>query len=131
MFSELQSISVDKWETEWNYTTNGTVTKSFLPSVKDRLKLNIPLNRNITTFFTGHGKINSYFFRFKIKDNPWCTCGNVEQTVDHVLFECVKLERQRQLFKNNMISKYGKWTFDKTKLVKGYTEELIHRLSHK
>lgn len=125
VLSELQAVSVNKWETEWKNTINGTVTKSFLPTVKERLKLNLPLNGNITTFLTGHGKINSYFFRFKIKDSPMCTCGNEEQTVDHLLFTCVKLDRERQLFKNNMINKHGKYTFDKVKLIEKYTKELI------
>lgn len=125
VLSELEAVNINKWETEWNDTVNGSVTKSFIPSVKDRLKLNLPLTGNITTFLTGHGQINSYFFRFKIKDSPLCTCGNEDQTVDHLLFRCVKLDRERQLFKDDMINRYGQWTFDKVKLIKYYTKALI------
>ena len=61
VISELQVASLNKWEDEWHSSQNGAVTKLFLPSVKYRLRISLPHTDNITTFLTGHGKLNSYF----------------------------------------------------------------------
>jgi len=37
---------------------------------------------------TGHGKINAYLHRFKTSETPLCPWGNLDQTTDHLLFEC-------------------------------------------
>ncbi|KAJ4432672.1 hypothetical protein ANN_21295 [Periplaneta americana] len=114
---ELQEESVVKWESEWQNTINGAVTKSFFPSVKERLRVNIPLNGEVTTFLTGHGKTDAYLYRFKLRDNPSCACGAEEQTVDHHLFECPKLDKERLAFQREMLRKTGKWTFTKLKIM--------------
>jgi hypothetical protein len=45
---------------------------------------------------TGHGKLESYFHRFGITDNPMCPCEEAEdQTTDHLIFRCKKLSNQR------------------------------------
>ncbi|KAJ4448399.1 hypothetical protein ANN_10415 [Periplaneta americana] len=105
---ELQEESVVKWESEWQNTINGAVAKSFFPSVKERLRVNIPLNGKVTTFLTGHGKTGAYLYRFKLRDNPSCACGAEEQTVDHLLFECPKLDKERLAFQREMLRKTGK-----------------------
>ena len=56
-------------------------------------------------------------------------CASKEQTGDHVLFKRIKLEKERELFKNNMMVKHRKWTFDKIKLVKDYTQEFVAYLN--
>lgn len=129
ILQELRVESSSNWESEWIQSKKGAVTKSFFPSVKVRLKLNIPLNTNTTTFLTGHGKLGSYYYRFKIKDNPSCSCGAEVQTVDHVLFECSKLETERAKFISDMLSKKGKWTFTKTKLMLEHTKSFIDFLN--
>jgi hypothetical protein len=44
---------------------------------------------------TGHGKLRSYLQRFGITDNPICPCEE-EQTSDHLIFQCKKLNNQRK-----------------------------------
>jgi len=34
--------------------------------------------------------------RFKIKDSPYCECGNGKETVEHYLLECRKYNEQRK-----------------------------------
>ena len=76
-------------------TGKGAVTKTFFPSVRNRLLQKIPVFPELTTMLTGHGKINSYLHRFGLKDNPMCPCEEEEQTVDHLIFKCKKLSNQR------------------------------------
>jgi nucleoid-associated protein YejK len=36
--------SIEKWQTQWDQTTKGLITKQFLPNIKDRLRKRIQLN---------------------------------------------------------------------------------------
>jgi ribonuclease HI len=73
---ELGRISVEKWQREWDQTTNGTITKEYCPVVDDRLKMKINITQNFTTMVTRHGNMRSYLHRFKIIETPVCPCGN-------------------------------------------------------
>ena len=59
--SELMQLSVRKWETEWSLCTKGDVTKSFFPSMKERLAQKISITPNLSTIVTGHGRLRTYF----------------------------------------------------------------------
>ena len=45
---------------------------------------------------TRHCKLNHYMDQFKIKDSPYCECGNGKATVEHYLLECRKYNEQRK-----------------------------------
>ena len=53
---------------------------------------------------TGHGNVRSHLYRFKIIEQPTCPRGTKDQTIDHLLFECELLnkERDRQLSINSI-----------------------------
>jgi len=66
---------------------------------------------------TGHGNIRSYLHRFKISETPICPCGTTMQTIDHLLFECELLNKER----DNLIStvlKTDVWPISKDKLIR-------------
>jgi hypothetical protein len=44
---------------------------------------------------TGHGNIRSYLHKFKIIDDPMCVCKNGERTIDHILYDCELVEKER------------------------------------
>ena len=52
VISELNGISVEKWQREWNQTTKGEITKAYFPVVADRLKMKISITQN---FIYGYG----------------------------------------------------------------------------
>jgi len=58
--------SIRKWQSQWEETTNGAITKEFFPSVERRLVVNINLSTKVTTIMTGHGNIRYYLHRLKI-----------------------------------------------------------------
>ena len=93
--SELEGISVEKWQREWDQTTKGRTTKEYFPVVAERLKMKINTTQNFTSMVTGHGNIRSYLHRFKIIQTPICPCGTKDQTIDHLLFECELLNKER------------------------------------
>jgi hypothetical protein len=93
---ELKDHSVTKWQSEWDHTTKGAITKSFFPKIAERLKLKVNVTANLTTVVTGHGNINSYLHKYKILESTMCSCKSGEQTVDHIIFECKLLEQDRE-----------------------------------
>ena len=51
---------------------------------------------------TGHGKLKSYYYRFKIVGSPLCSCDE-EQTVGHALFKCGKYRTERDKLKDTIL----------------------------
>jgi hypothetical protein len=41
VISELNEGSLIKWQSEWDKTTKGQITKDFFPVIQDRLKMKI------------------------------------------------------------------------------------------
>jgi len=60
VLSELEGISVEKWQREWEQSTKGRTMKEYFPEVAERLKMKINRTQNFTTTVTGHGKTRSY-----------------------------------------------------------------------
>jgi ribonuclease HI len=87
--------SIEKWQQQWDNTTKGSATKEFFPNIKGRLKMKINLTPNFTAMVTAHGKTRSYVHRFRIIESPECPCAKGNQTVDHLLYECSKLNNER------------------------------------
>ena len=77
-----------------------------------------------------HGNSNSsrknegYLHRFKIIESPDFPCGGGNQTVDHVLYDCTKLQREREKLTSN-ISNQDKWPVNKCDLVKKHIKYFI------
>jgi len=65
--------------------------------------MNIDLTQNFTAMVTGHGKTNSYLHRFKIIKTPICPCGNGSQNIDHLIFECKLLNKDRNALKQSIL----------------------------
>jgi hypothetical protein len=64
--------------------------KIIFPKVEG-LKMKLNLTQNFKAIVSGHGKTKAYLHRFKIIEDPTCTCGKASQTTDHLIFECEKL----------------------------------------
>jgi hypothetical protein len=73
--SELEPLSVEKWQKEWDQSTEGHITKLYFPSIADRLNIKLNLTYKFTLMVTGHGNIKSYLHRFKISETSSCPCG--------------------------------------------------------
>ena len=117
VLSELGGIRVEKWQREWDQTTKGAITKEYFSVVAEKLQMKINITQNFTTMVTGHGNIRSYLHRFKIIETPICSCGTAEQTIDHVLFECALLNKERDSLITTVI-KTDVWPVSKDKLIR-------------
>ena len=99
-------------------------TKEFFPSVERRLTVILNLSPKLTTIMTGHGNIRSYLHRLKIIGSPECPCNYGIQTVDHLIFEHIKLKKEREVLKTSVI-KAGSWPVNKSELTNRYLKQLI------
>jgi ribonuclease HI len=119
VLSELSGQSVEQWQTEWERSTKGAITKSFIPRIADRLKLKISATSNFTTIVTGHGNIKTYLYKYKIIDSSVCSCDEGEQSVDHIIYECKLFEKERTKMKA-MVERTEKWPVSRDKLIIQY-----------
>jgi hypothetical protein len=46
--SELEDRRVDKWQSDWNRTTKGKITKDYFPIVAEKLKMKIMTTHQLT-----------------------------------------------------------------------------------
>jgi hypothetical protein len=127
--SELEDRSVDKWQREWNRTTKGKITKDMFPIVAERLKIKITPTHKLTTMLTGHGNVNAYLHRFKISNSPTCPCGDTDQTIDHLLYECDLLTTQTHILRSR-ITKSENWPTSKHTLITKYYKAFISFINH-
>jgi hypothetical protein len=73
---------------------------------------------------TGHGNVNAYLHRFKISNSPTSPCGETDQTIDHLLYECGLLKTKRDRLRSR-ISKSESWPTSKHILITKYYKAFI------
>jgi hypothetical protein len=74
------------------------------------------------SYSSGHGKLRSYFRRFKIIDEPTCLCEKSPQTTDHLLWERELLRKQRQVLRNTIMKVGWNWPITNRDLANKYTK---------
>jgi len=108
-----------EWQNQWDHTTKGQAKKQFFLVIKDRQTDKFKLTPNFTVIVTAHDKTKAYLHRFKTIESPECPCNNGNQTVEHLLYECTKLQREREKPIRN-ISNQDKWPGNKNDSVNKY-----------
>jgi len=75
----------------------------------------------LSMVITGQVKLRAYLHRFKIIEDPMCPCETNPQTIDHLIWECTLLSKQRQSLKNGIIEAGGSWPISNIELANTYT----------
>jgi len=91
--SELKEKGLQVWQSEWDASSKGKLTKTFFPVVKARISKRLQMCINLSMTVPGHGKLRLYFHRFKITEDPTCLCKMSPQTTDHLLWDCELLRK--------------------------------------
>ena len=86
--------------------------------------MKITMSPNLATIITCHGKLKSYYHRFRIVDSPLCSWGD-EQTVDHVLFKCGKHRTERDKLKETILKRGQSWPICKHDLISKHRKAFI------
>jgi len=78
------------------------------------MKINV--TPNFTIMVTRHDNIKSHLHKYKILDNPMCSCKSGEQTVDHILYDCELLRQETDSLKGAVL-RTENWPVSKNKLI--------------
>ena len=73
--------------------------KSIISKIEDRLKLRLNATPKFTAIVRGHGNMKAYLHKYKIRDDPTCPRRKGPQTVQHIIFDCPLLEKEREKLK--------------------------------
>jgi hypothetical protein len=125
MATEINKQMIKQWQSEWSGAEKGALCRSFFPDVEKRLKMKLPITPEFTALITGHGKTRSYLHRFKLEDNPACSCNEGVQTPEHIIYDCKILEQQRSVLIRNITVRGGKWPPANKEMVDTYFKEFI------
>jgi hypothetical protein len=94
---------INDWQTLWDASDKGRLTYNYFPSVADRLALkHFHSSLVLTQYLTGHGDMNAYFHRFRIRESDICPHCPAIDSVFHRLIICNKYETARQTFFNTL-----------------------------
>jgi hypothetical protein len=112
-----------KWQKEWEEGTKAAITK-FFPEMQDKQNLKIVINPVFTAMVKGHGKTMAYLHRFRIVEHATCPCGKGEQTIDHLINQCLILHKQREIFKSNVLIS-GNWPPSKREIISKHLKSFL------
>jgi len=110
-----------KWQAEWTICSKAAATKQYFTSVQDRLGTKLTLTKKLTAVLTGHGKTRAYLYRYNLRDDARCICGQNDLTMDHLLFHCEKTSTQRVVLKHQTSQKWN-WMECKQELISKHTK---------
>jgi hypothetical protein len=86
--------------------------------------MKITITHNFTTMVTGHGNIRSYLHRFEILETPTGPCGTKDQTIDHLLYECELLNKERESLMSTVL-KTDVWPISKKILIRKHLKIFV------
>ena len=75
-------------------TSKAEATKRYFPTVMDRIRTKLNLTSKLLAVLSGHGKTNAYLHGFNLREDAKCIRNKGDQTMDHILFQCVKTRKQ-------------------------------------
>jgi len=97
-------------------TSKAEATKRYFPTVMDRIRTKLNLTSKLTAVLSGHGKTNAYLHRFNLREDANCICNKGDQTMDHILFQCVETRKERDLIKLQLRTQ-KQWPVNKLELI--------------
>jgi len=126
IITEGKEIEMTKWQEQWTSSTKGAVSKLFFPYIHKRMKTMIPISTEFTAVVTGHGLTRSYLHRFHIIPNSTCPCGlEEEQTINHIIFNCTQLEKERRNLRNAIVRTGDNWPSPLEQLTRKHIKEFM------
>ncbi|GBP72820.1 hypothetical protein EVAR_40321_1 [Eumeta japonica] len=89
--SKIREETILKWQTRYDSSQTGAITKTFFPDAKKAYATIRKLKPTPvqTQIFTGHTGIAEYLHRFKLLQSPSCECdADKIESVWHIILEC-------------------------------------------
>jgi len=125
LISKIEEETKLQLQKEWKECTKVGIKKSyFFPTVHDRQKVNIKITPIFKGIVTCHQKTRAYLHSFKILEHENCPCGNGDQTIDHLHYQCSILHTQIEILKRSVL-KSGNWPAHKHVLISKYPNSFL------
>ena len=99
--TKARNVSLRNWNNEWQYSRNGRFTNSLIRSVGDKTIITKVKTcphgelRWLMRVLSGHLPTNSYLCRFNLLRDKACVCGELEESIEHLLLRCPRFGLQR------------------------------------
>jgi len=119
LYHKAAEEAKQKWQAEWTTCHKASATKQYFPTFKDRLGIKINLIPKLAAMLSGHGKD---LHRFNLHEDAVCSCGQGDQTMDHLLFHCTRTSTQQELLKHQ-ISMQKNWLASKQDLISKHRKQ--------
>jgi ribonuclease HI len=90
-----------EWQDKWNQSDMGRYAYSIFPTIPKKswftkLKADRQVISTINRMISNHTCLNTHLHRIGIKDSQLCQCEEDYQTLDHVLWACVRFRADRR-----------------------------------
>ncbi|XP_023212991.1 uncharacterized protein LOC111615786 [Centruroides sculpturatus] len=120
---QLRQETVTEWQDQWTYSEKGRFTFWLLPSIQERLSelAWLPKKYLITQILTNHCSTKHYLKRIGKTNDSMCECGGGEQTLEHLINECLKYEQEQMQLRLFSADIYGMPTLDLYQLIRNST----------
>lgn len=95
--SEERVETERQWQERWSNAEVAAWTRRLIPTLTQWIgRKHGEVGYLITQFLSGHGSFKAYLYKMEKCDTPYCPeCTSVNETPEHVLFECPRFERTR------------------------------------
>ena len=85
LMEDLRTQSIKEWQKEWDTCQKGQWTKKLIKKMREH---NAEVSFWMAQALSGHGVFAEYLYRMKRRETPMCSCGDGEETAEHVFTEC-------------------------------------------
>jgi len=99
IYREAAEEGILNWQEQWEKASKAEATKQYFPTVMDRIRTKHNLTSKLTAVLSGHGNTNAYLHRFNLREDAKCICNRGDQTMDHILFQCVETRKKKRHYK--------------------------------
>ncbi|GBP95350.1 Retrovirus-related Pol polyprotein from type-1 retrotransposable element R1 4 [Eumeta japonica] len=109
--NKIREETILKWQTRYDSSQTGAITKTFFPDAKKAYATIRKLKPTPvqTQIFTGHTGIAEYLHRFKLLQSPSCECdADKIESVWHIILECPRYEVARYDLEHKIETKLKK-----------------------
>ena len=126
---DIKECILNKWQNLWDSSETGRRTHGFFPDIRERLKLKyINPKEGSLHYLTGHGPYQDTLHRIGIVDSPYCECGPIIATPEHVIFECQRTRHYRPDIRAILANRYA-YDILRVEELYGLLDELTAQIS--
>ena len=89
--------------------------KNLFPQNRGQVKTEVKHNPQLHNYINWSWQHKILSYKYKIIDNPMCPCTKGHQTVQHIIFDCPLLEKEREKLKA-VVTRTENWPVSCNKL---------------